>query len=123
MLKKNRGQLRNFVNDGLVSWQEEDIKEGEDNSLWGKLAAEDFKEIKSKLSPEEKEAVAAVLTSLTLLPQQVANVPDKMLDMEGVRCKTSGKVMVFYRYNSSFDLVDIIRVAYGKKEWEELVKA
>jgi len=39
-----------------------------------------------KLSAAEKTELTALFASLTVLPQQVPNVADDMLDMEGVRC-------------------------------------
>lgn len=122
MLEKQRGELRSFVNAGLTSWQKEDIEEGKANLLWGKLAWEDWRTIEPKLSETEKADMEALFASLTTLPQQVPNVADDMLDMEGVRCLAKGKVLVFYRYNSAFDLVDIVRLAYNRNEWQALVE-
>jgi hypothetical protein len=122
MLEKQRGELRSFVNAGLTSWQKEDIEEGKANLLWGKLAWEDWRTIEPKLSETEKADMKALFASLTTLPQQVPNVADGMLDMEGVRCLAKGKVLVFYRYNSAFDLVDIVRLAYNRNEWQALVE-
>ena len=122
MLEKQRGELRSFVNAGLTSWQKEDIEEGKANLLWGKLAWEDWRTIEPKLSETEKADMEALFASLTTLPQQVPNVADDMLDMEGVRCLAKGKVLVFYRYNSAFDLVDIVRLAYNRSEWQALVE-
>jgi len=86
MLEKTRGELRSFVNAGLTSWQQEDIEDGEDNLLWGKLARKDWQAMELKLSAAEKTELTALFASLTVLPQQVPNVADDMLDMEGVRC-------------------------------------
>ena len=121
MLEKTRGELRSFVNAELTSWQQEDIEDGEDNLLWGKLAKKDWQTMEPKLSAVEKTELTALFASLTTLPQQVPNIADDMLDMEGVRCLSAGKVLVFYRYNSAFDLVDIVRLAYDRREWETLL--
>ena len=86
MLEKTRGELRSFVNAGLTSWQQEDIEDGEDNLLWGKLAKKDWQTMEPKLSAVEKTELTALFASLTTLPQQVPNIADDMLDMEGVRC-------------------------------------
>ena len=122
MLEKHRGELRSFVNAGLTSWQTEDIEDGQANLLWGKLAKEDWQVIREKLQTAEKAEVDKLFISLTVLPQQVPNVRDSMLDMEGVRCLKAGKVLVFYRYNSAFDLVDIVRLAYDQVDWEKLLQ-
>lgn len=113
--------LRSFVNEGLASWLNQDIEEGQDNLLWGKMAVADWQAIKPKLSTAEREAVEGLFIQLTNLPQQVPNVADSMLDMEGVRCQKAGEVLVFYRYNSSFDLVDIIRLAYKRSAWNNII--
>ena len=120
-MNKVRGELRSFVNAGLSSWQKEDIEEGKANLLWSKLAQEDWRELQLQLQPKEKLEVEALLASLSSLPQQVPNVADSMLDMEGIRCVQAGKVLIFYRYNSAFNLVDIVRVAAAKKAWVELL--
>lgn len=120
-MDKIRGMLRSFVNEGLASWLNQDVEDGKDNLMWGKLALADWQALKPQLTTEEVGAVEELLTQLTTLPQKVPNVADSMLDMEGVRCQRAGKLLVFYRYNSSFDLVDIIRLAYNRKEWDKII--
>lgn len=121
MLTKERGKLRSYINEGLASFLQEDLQDGEDNLLWGAKALEDLEGLKPKLTLEEEKNFKEALTSLTVLPQQTPNAADSMLDMEGVRCKKAGKLLVFYRYNSSFDLVDIIRLLEKTSELEELL--
>lgn len=113
--------LRNFVGEGLVSLNTEDIEEPKDNILWTAAAQRDWETIQAGITVGEVQETQNAINGLGTLPKQRANVPDTMLDLEGVRCLTYERILIFYKYNSSYDLVDILRLAHDNKAWLEYI--
>ena len=114
--------LRSFVGEGLVSLNTEDIEEPKDNILWTAAAQRDWQSIKGKITVGEIQETEKAVKSLGILPKQRANLPDTMLDLEGVRCLAWAEILIFYKYNSSYNLVDILRLSHGNRAWLEYIE-
>ena len=117
MNNKTITEIREFVSLGLVSLDKEDTDDAKDNIVWTALAQKDWNKALGALPTEEIKIIEKAIASLGTLPKQCANVPDTMLDLAGVRCLVSGNTLIFYKYNSSYDLVDILRVAVNRRDW------
>ena len=63
------------------------------------------------------EALDRVLRELEAFPKLASNAGDSLLDLEGVRCYGAGRFLIFYRYNSNYGLVTVIRLALDHPEW------
>jgi plasmid stabilization system protein ParE len=117
MENKAINEIRKFVRAGLVSLNTENMEDAQGNIIWTARAQKDRNKAKSMLNPEEIRTLEQAIASLGVLPKQCPNVPDTMLDLAGVRCLVSGHNLIFYKYNSSYNLVDILRVAVNCQNW------
>ena len=113
--------IRQFVSRGLFSWEKDDIEAGEDNILYSHVAKDDLAFLQKKMPPEAFAGLQQAVASLGTIPKQSANLSDPMLDVEGVRCLSCNNILIFYRYNSAFNLIQIIRLANDRKDWETLL--
>ena len=109
--------IREFVRAGLVSLNMDNTEDAQGNIVWTAVAQKDWTEIRNVLPESQARDIEDAIASLGELPKQCANVPDTMLDLAGVRCLLYKEALVFYKYNSSYDLVDILRVSCGNKPW------
>ena len=112
-------EIREFVMAGLRSLNEDNTEDAKGNIIWAALAQKEWAAAKTTLSAEQAKSVETAIASLGTLPKQCANVQDTMLDLAGVRCLVNSDTLIFYKYNSSYDLVYIIRIAINRTDWLE----
>lgn len=62
------------------------------------------------------------LLSLQAMPQRHSVVYDKYLASRGVRLLLVDNYLVFYTVNNAAATVSIVRILYGRREWENLLK-
>lgn len=117
-----RNAVRTFIGDGLKNWEEEDPADARGNVVWTRMAERDWKELPQCCTEAEKKQFQDTLAALEENPKLAANANDSLLDLEGVRCYGCGKLLLFYRYNSNFNLLTLVRLAYNRPEWKELIR-
>ncbi len=110
-------EIREFVIAGLVSLNNDNTEDAQDNIVWAALAQKEWAMAKKNLSADQINSIEAAIAGLGILPKQCANVPDTMLDLAGVRCLVNSNSLIFYKYNSSYNLVYIIRIAVNRTDW------
>ncbi|MDD6286842.1 hypothetical protein [Acidaminococcus fermentans] len=117
-----REQVRAFAARGLESLEQEDLPDARGNLVLTCEALRDRKGAETCCSREEMEALDRVLRELEAFPKLAANAGDSLLDLEGVRCYGAGRFLIFYRYNSNYGLVTVIRLALDHPEWNGLIR-
>jgi len=117
-----REQVRDFAARGLKSLEQEDMPDARGNLAFTREALRDRKTAESSCSREEMAVLDRVLKEVEAFPKLAANARDSLLDLEGVRCFGAGRFLIFYRYNSNYGLVTVIRLALDRPEWKELIR-
>lgn len=62
------------------------------------------------------------MMSLRTMPERHGVVSDKYLASRGIRLLPVDNYLVFYTVNKATATVGIVRVLYGRREWENLLK-
>ena len=62
------------------------------------------------------------MMSLRTMPERHGVVSDKYLSSKGVRLLPADNYLVFYTVNKTAAAISIVRVLYGRREWEALLK-
>lgn len=61
------------------------------------------------------------VSSLETMPERHGLVSDPYLAAKGIRLLPESGYLIFYRVNQAQAAVTVIRVLYGKREWEALL--
>lgn len=85
-------------------------------------ALRDRKAAEACCSRGELAELDRVLKEVETFPKVAANAQDSLLDLEGIRCYPAGRFLIFYRYNSNYGLVTVIRLALDRPEWNCLIR-
>ena len=117
-----RETVRQYLGEGLRSLEQEDMADQEGNLLRTRQAQRDEAAAKEHCTPEELQQLEATLHALEEMPKLAANARDSLLDLEGVRCYPCGRFLIFYRYNSNFNVITLIRLALDHPEWNPLIR-
>ena len=112
-----REQARAFAAQGLKSLEQEDMPDAQGNLVSTQEALRDRKAAEACCSREDR-----VLKEVETFPKVAANAQDSLLDLEGIRCYPAGRFLIFYRYNSNYGLVTVIRLALDRPEWNCLIR-
>ena len=112
-----REQARAFAAQGLKSLEQEDMPDAQGNLVSTQEALRDRKAAEACCSREELAELERVLKEVETFPKVAANAQDSLLDLEGIRCDPA-----FYRYNSNYGLVTVIRLALDRPEWNCLIR-
>lgn len=67
------------------------------------------------------ERIQAILYALRQTPERYGIVQDPYLAQRGVRKIPIDHYLVFYTVDSLHGIVTILRVLYGRRDWEQLV--
>lgn len=93
-------------------------------------AADDLQEIARYVSRELREPAIAqrlignineAVMSLTEMPTRYATVADERLAAQGIRKLPVEKYIVFYVVSEQDGTVTVIRILYGRRDWEQLL--
>ena len=117
-----REQVRAFAAQGLKSLEQEDLPDVQGSLVLTCEALRDRKKAEGSCSQAELDELDRVLLTLEDSPKLAANARDSLLDLEGIRCYLSGRFLIFYRFNSNYGLVTVIRLALDHPEWNGLVR-
>lgn len=117
-----REMVRRYLGEGLRSLEQEDMADMEGNLLRTRQAERDEEAAKGHCIPEELQQLEDTLKALEETPKLAANARDSLLDLEGVRCYPCGRFLIFYRYNSNFNVITLIRLALDHPEWDSLIR-
>lgn len=117
-----REQARAFAAQGLKSLEQEDMPDAQGNLVSTQEALRDRKAAEACCSREELAELERVLKEVEKFPKVAANAQDSLLDLEGIRCYPAGRFLIFYRYNSNYGLVTVIRLALDRPEWNCLIR-
>lgn len=117
-----REQARAFAAQGLKSLEQEDMPDAQGNLVSTQEALRDRKAAEACCSREELAELERVLKEVETFPKVTANAQDSLLDLEGIRCYPAGRFLIFYRYNSNYGLVTVIRLALDRPEWNCLIR-
>lgn len=117
-----REQARAFAAQGLKSLEQEDMPDAQGNLVSTQEALRDRKAAEVCCSREELAELDRVLKEVETFPKVAANAQDSLLDLEGIRCYPAGRFLIFYRYNSNYGLVTVIRLALDRPEWNCLIR-
>lgn len=117
-----REQARAFAAQGLKSLEQEDMPDAQGNLVSTQEALRDRKAAEACCSREELAELDRVLKEVETFPKVAANAQDFLLDLEGIRCYPAGRFLIFYRYNSNYGLVTVIRLALDRPEWNCLIR-
>ena len=117
-----REQARAFAAQGLKSLEQEDMPDAQGNLVSTQEALRDRKAAEACCSREELAELDRVLKEVETFPKVAANAQDPLLDLEGIRCYPAGRFLIFYRYNSNYGLVTVIRLALDRPEWNCLIR-
>ena len=117
-----REQARAFAAQGLKSLEQEDMPDAQGNLVSTQEALRDRKAAEACCSWEELAELDRVLKEVETFPKVAANAHDSLLDLEGIRCYPAGRFLIFYRYNSNYGLVTVIRLALDRPEWNCLIR-
>lgn len=117
-----REQVRDFAAQGLKSLEQEDMPDVQGNLVCTREALRDRKAAEGFCSRAELAALDQGLAEVEAFPKRAANARDSLLDLEGIRCYPAGRFLIFYRYNSNYGLVTVIRLALDRPEWNCLIQ-
>lgn len=117
-----RETVRRYLGEGLRSLETEDMADLEGNLLRTRQAQRDEEAARAHCTPEELQQLEATLQELEETPKLAANARDSLLDLEGVSCYPCGRFLIFYRYNSNFNVITLIRLALDHPEWDPLIR-
>lgn len=117
-----REQVRAFAAQGLKSLEQEDLPDVQGSLVLTCEALRDRKKAEGSCNQAELDELDRVLLALEDSPKLAANAQDSLLDLEGIRCYLSGRFLIFYRFNSNYGLVTVIRLALDHPEWNGLVR-
>ncbi len=117
-----REQVRAFAAQGLKSLEQEDLPDVQGSLVLTCEALRDRKKAEGSCNQAELDELDRVLLVLEDSPKLAANARDSLLDLEGIRCYPSGRFLIFYRFNSNYGLVTVIRLALDHPEWNGLVR-
>ena len=117
-----REQVRAFAAQGLKSLEQEDLPDVQGSLVLTCEALRDRKKAEGSCSQAELDELDRVLLTLEDSPKLAANARDSLLDLEGIRSYPSGRFLIFYRFNSNYGLVTVIRLALDHPEWNGLVR-
>ena len=117
-----REQARAFAAQGLKSLEQEDMPDAQGNLVSTQEALRDRKAAEACCSREELAELERVLKEVETFPKVAANAQDSLLDLEGIRCYPAGRFLIFYRYNSNYGLVTVIRLALDRPECNCLIR-
>ena len=117
-----REEVRQYLGEGLRSLETENMADLEGNLLRTRLAERDEEAAKMRCNPDELQQLEDTLQALEETPKLAANARDSLLDLEGVRCYPCGRFLIFYRYNSNFNVITLIRLALDHPEWDPLIR-
>lgn len=117
-----REQARAFAAQGLKSLEQEDMPDAQGNLVSTQEALRDRKAAEACCSREELAELDRVLKEVETFPKVATNAQDSLLDLEGIRCYPAGRFLIFYRYNSNYGLVTVIRLALDRPEWNCLIR-
>ncbi|WP_278674254.1 hypothetical protein [Acidaminococcus fermentans] len=117
-----REQVRAFAAQGLKSLEQEDLPDVQGSLVLTCEALRDRKKAEGSCNQAELDELDRVLLALEDSPKLAANARDSLLDLEGIRCYLSGRFLIFYRFNSNYGLVTVIRLALDHPEWNGLVR-
>ena len=117
-----REQVRAFAAQGLKSLEQEDLPDVQGSLVLTCEALRDRKKAEGSCNQAELDELDRVLLALEDSPKLAANARDSFLDLEGIRCYLSGRFLIFYRFNSNYGLVTVIRLALDHPEWNGLVR-
>ena len=93
-------------------------------------AAEDLQQIAKYIAKKLREPITAlklvdkikeVVMSLTVVPTRYALVADERLAAQGIRQLLVDNYIVFYIVSERDCTVTIIRILYGRRDWEQLL--
>ena len=91
----------------------------------------DLEEIASYIAANLQEPAIALkqigrikdaMMSLQTMPERHGVVSDNYLAAKGIRLLPVDNYLVFYTVNKAAGMVCIVRVLYGRREWETLLK-
>ena len=68
------------------------------------------------------EKMKSAIVSLQAMPERHGLVSDKYLAAKGIRMLPVGHYLIFYTVNKAAKEVGIVRVLYGKRDWESLLQ-
>lgn len=100
------------------------------NPVITKAAEADLDGIADYISYELREPVTALkqlarieeaMMTLEELPERHGLVQDKYLAAKGIRKLPVDHYLIFYTVNKSAYTVNIVRILYGKREWENIL--
>lgn len=63
------------------------------------------------------ERIMDAVDSLREMPERYPLVRDRVLAGRGIRMRTVGKYLIFFRVNPGDRIVTVERVLYGKRNW------
>ena len=93
-------------------------------------AEKDVEEIADYISLTLQEPVAAkkqitrikdAVVSLSFMPERHSLVSEEYLASRGIRKILIDKYLIFYTVDNAKQIVNIVRVLYGRREWESLL--
>ena len=62
-----------------------------------------------------------VIDGLKTMPERYKLVDDEFRAVRGIRVAQSRKYLIFYTVNKAADMVHVLNIKYGKREWMELL--
>jgi len=65
--------------------------------------------------------IEAAMAALEELPERHSLVQDKYLAAKGIRKLPTDNYLIFYTVNKSTNTVNIVRVLYGRRDWESIL--
>lgn len=95
------------------------------------IASADLEEVADYIAGNLQEPAIALkqigrmkdaILSLQTMPDRHRLVSDEHLASRGVRMFPVGNYLVFYTVNQSAMTVSVVRVLYGRREWEVILK-
>lgn len=95
------------------------------------VADADLEEIVDYIAVNLQEPVTALnqmgrikdaMMSLRTMPERHGVVSDKYRAFKGIRLLPIDNYLVFYTVNKAAEMVGIVRMLYGRREWETLLK-
>lgn len=100
------------------------------NGVIAEAAEADIERIADYISYELKEPTTALkhlgrikeaMATLEELPEHHSLVLDKYLATKGIRKLPTDNYLIFYTVNKSTNTVNIVRVLYGRRDWESIL--
>jgi len=70
---------------------------------------------------KQMERIKEAMLALEEMPERQTLVQDQYLAAQGIRKLPVDNYLIFYSVNKSTNTINIVRVLYGKRDWESIL--